>query len=281
MGFLGSGPTAKDQSVIFTKGQLTPAALDLFRRVKDALPKTIAQRLRSNRGFVTHGSYRTLYLFDVWDVNQTDVLNRQHFKYCVGYDHRPGAKRDGYFHLWLNRIRIYREREAIVATLDRELPRVIPPGFTWHEPDRAFNIGCDFDYPNDLSKLPDMLLPHYVALISAVHPILMPIIDQFTTPLEQGERRAVVAARGRLPFQPPRVYDRERVAEYTRSIKPSLRRELLEQYEYRCAVCGADLRKVGAHIDHIRAFSRGGATVPENLRPLCGPCNLAKGSREA
>ncbi len=87
-----------------------------------------------------------------------DVLNRLHFKYCLGHDGRPGAKRDGYFHLWLNRIRIYRERESILANLDRELPRVVPTGFTWHKPDRAFNIGCEFDYPEDLSRLPDILL---------------------------------------------------------------------------------------------------------------------------
>lgn len=264
-----------------TKDELSPHALELFGRVKDALPERIASRLRSSRGFYTHGSYRTLYLFDVWDSNQTDVLNRYHFKYCLGHDGRPGAKRDGYFHLWLNRIRIYREREAIVGTLDRELPSVVPDGFTWQTPDRAFNIGCEFDYPHDLSQLPDILLLRYVALISAVHPILMPIIDQFTTPLADGERRAVVTARGRVPFTPPGVYDRARVAQYTRSIKPSVRRELLERYDYRCAVCGADLHTVRAHIDHIQAFSRGGPTLPENLRPLCGPCNLAKGNREA
>lgn len=266
---------------MFTKQQLTPHALELFECVKRALPQEIAARLRSNRHFVTHGNYRTLYLFDVWDANQTDVINRQHFKYCLGYDRRPGARRDGYFHLWLNRIRIYRERDAIVATLDRELPRVVPDGFTWHKPDRAFNIGCDFDFPSDLSQLADILLQRYVALISAVHPILMPIIDQFTTPLAEGERRAVVAERGRIAFGAPGAYNRALVAEYTRSIKPSLRRELLERYGYRCAVCGADLHTVPAHIDHIRAFSRGGATVPENLRPLCGPCNLAKGNRDA
>ena len=264
-----------------TKEELSPHALELFRGLKEVLPEPSAMRLRSSRGFFTHGNYRTLYLFDVWDVNQTDVLNRLHFKYCLGHDGRPGAKRDGYFHLWLNRIRIYRNREAIVATLDRELPRVVPEGFTWHTPDRAYNIGCEFDFPEDLSQLPAMLLPRYQRLISAVHPILMPIIDQFTEPLGTGERRGVVAARGRLPFTTPGVYDRTRVAEYTRSIKRSVRRQLLEQYGYRCAVCGADLRSMEAHIDHIKAFSRGGPTLPANLRPLCGPCNLAKGNRDA
>src|SRR2546430_5995368 len=262
-----------------TKEELSPHALELFQRVKASLPQHISNRLRSTRGFYTHGSYRTLFLFDVWDRNQTDVINRLHFKYCLGYDGRPRATRDGYFHLWLNRIRIYRERESIVATLDRELPRVVPEGFTWHAPDRAFNIGCEFDYPRDLPQLPDVLLPRYGALISAIHPILMPIIDQFTTPLASGERRGVVKKRGRLPFSPPGVYDRQRLAEYTRSIKPSVRRQLLEQHNYRCVRCGADLHSIGHHIHHVVAFSKGGPTVPENLLPLCGPCNLKLGNR--
>jgi len=106
---------------MFTKEELSPHALELFRRVKEVLPLEISERLRSNRHFVTHGSYRTLFLFDVWDCNQTDILNRQHFKYCLGHDGRPGAQRNGYFSLWLNRVRIYRERESILNTLERDI----------------------------------------------------------------------------------------------------------------------------------------------------------------
>src|SRR5438093_3681386 len=98
---------------MFNKQELTPHAVELFRRVKAALPAEIGERVRSHRGFVTHGSYRTLFLFNVWDCNQTDILDRKHFTYCLGHDGRPGAKRDGYFHLWLNKIRLYRERESI------------------------------------------------------------------------------------------------------------------------------------------------------------------------
>ncbi len=263
----------------WSKEELSPHALKLFEDVKAGLPTAIAGRLRSNRLFTTHGSYRTLFLFDVWDKNQTDVLSRQHFKYCLGHDRRPGAKQDGYFHLWLNRIRIYRERTAIVAQLDQTLPKVVPKDFTWHPSDRAFNIGCTFSFPSNLAELPDLLTPRYVALISAVHPILMPIIDQFTTPLAAGERRAVVAYRGRLSFSKPGVYDRLRVREYSRSIPPSWRPIILERQKHRCVRCDCDLRKTRHHIDHIIAFSKGGVTTLENLQALCGPCNLAKGNR--
>ncbi|HEY1661697.1 MAG TPA: HNH endonuclease signature motif containing protein [Verrucomicrobiae bacterium] len=264
-----------------TKEELTPHALKLFRQVKESLPPEIGERLRCNRQFVTHGSYRTLFLFDVWDCNQTDVLNRQHFKYCLGYDGRSNATRNGYFHLWLNRIRIYREREAIIAMLDRKLRKLVPNDFFWNSSDRAFDIKFVFDYPKNLSKLPDLLSSKYVSLIKAVHPVLLPLIDQFTTSLDSGERRAVVAKRGRLPFTLPNVYDRKRVREYTRSIPLTWRVIILERHGYRCAdpKCRANLQKVQHHIDHIIPFSKGGTTTLENLQALCAPCNLAKGNR--
>ena len=265
---------------MFTKAELTPHALELFRRVKLALPAAIAQRVSSNRLFVTHGSYNDLFLFDVWDSNQTDVLDRQHFKYCLGHDGRPSSPTNGYFHLWLNTIRIYREREAIVTTLDKKLPALTPKGFTFNRHDRAIDIKWSFDYPRNLATLPDLLLPRYVSLISAIHPVLMPIIDQFSTRLAPGERRAVVAKRGRISFIHPGIRDPERVSEYTRSIRPSDRAALLKQYRHRCALCGADLREAGHHIDHIKPFSKGGTSKRENLQPLCEPCNLAKGNRE-
>jgi hypothetical protein len=262
------------------KEKLTPYALELFRRVKAALPPQIAARLRSNRHFVTHGSYNDLFLFDVWDSNQTDVLDRKHFKYCLGHDGRPNTLHDGYFHLWLNTIRIYRQREAIVARLDIELHHRVPDGFTFKRHDRAIDIKWTFTYPKNLSTLPDLLLPRYISLISAIHPTLVPIIDQFNTALAPGERRAVVANRGRIPFTHPGIRDPARVSEYTRSISPTLRARILRRHHYRCALCDADLRRIGHHIDHKKPFSRGGTSKPENLQPLCGPCNLAKGNRE-
>ena len=265
---------------MLTKEELTPHALELFRQVVAALPPEIGSRLRSNRRFVTHGSYRTLFLFDIWDRNQ--IFDRQHFKYGIGCDQRPDAPFQGGFGLWLNRIRIYREREAILATLDRELPGIVPPEFIYRVGDRATTMNHRFIYPANLAELPDLLLPYCVSLISAVHPVLMPLIDQFTTPLAPGERRSVVRERGRIAFTHPGVADRTRVREYTRSVPPSWRAQILSQYDYRCANprCRADLRTVPYHIDHILAFSKGGSTTRENLQPLCGPCNLSKGNRE-
>jgi hypothetical protein len=265
---------------MLTKEQLTPHALSLFKRVKASVPEEIGSRLRSHRHFITHASYVSLFTFDVWDIYQTDVLPRIAFKYCLAYDGRPGATRDGFFHLWISRSRIYRNREEIVAILDRELPRVTPRGFTYHPPEIAFNIGMDFHYPKDLSTVPDMLAPHYVDLISAVHPILIPIIDRYSTRLKPGERRAAVAVRGRLPRKGVGVYNREAVREYTRSVQRFRNEAFLARYSHRCALCGGDLRETGYHIDHIVPFSKGGQSKEENLQPLCPKCNLTKSNKE-
>lgn len=67
---------------------------------------------------------------------------------------------------------------------------------------------------------------------------------------------------------------------------------MLEYWGYKCAVCGktADLFTTLA-IDHWIPVSKGGATVPENLVPLChtkhraatgkASCNMEKGSKDA
>jgi hypothetical protein len=264
-----------------SKDELTPHALVFFKQLKDVLPITIAERLRSNRHVVTHGSYIDLYLFDIWDIHQNDVLGRQHFKYCLAYDPslRNHSKHDGYFHLWLNTIRIYRQREEIVEVLNRTLPKVIGPEFKYDRQQRAISAGRTFTYPKNLAELPGMLIPFYQKLIGAVHPILMPLIDRFSTGLDPGERRTVVAKRGFLTYNHPGVRDRDRVREYTRSIPPSWKPILLEKYGYRCFICGTDLARGTYHFDHWRPFSKEGPTTMENIRPLCAACNLKKGNR--
>lgn len=58
-----------------------------------------------------------------------------------------------------------------------------------------------------------------------------------------------------------------------------LRFRVLQRDGFRCVQCGrtpATTPGVVLHIDHIVAWSRGGATVLENLQTLCESCNLGK-----
>lgn len=65
-----------------------------------------------------------------------------------------------------------------------------------------------------------------------------------------------------------------------RLVTQKLREEIMERDAYTCQLCGkVMLDKVGLQIDHIIPISKGGKTVPSNLRVLCSKCNGSKGSK--
>lgn len=51
----------------------------------------------------------------------------------------------------------------------------------------------------------------------------------------------------------------------------------IERQGYRCAGCGADLRLVGSHTDHVVALANGGPNDATNIQMLCPTCNVRKG----
>jgi hypothetical protein len=46
-----------------------------------------------------------------------------------------------------------------------------------------------------------------------------------------------------------------------------------------CFICEAEIDIQEFHAGHILATSRGGPNTPENLRPLCAPCNQGMGAQ--
>ena len=67
-----------------------------------------------------------------------------------------------------------------------------------------------------------------------------------------------------------------------RAISLSLRYLILKRDSFKCVLCGrAPATHPGCelHVDHILPFSKGGATLPENLRTTCSTCNLGKGDK--
>lgn len=59
-----------------------------------------------------------------------------------------------------------------------------------------------------------------------------------------------------------------------------LRRQIMERDDYTCQICGKYMPdEVGLHIDHIIPVSKGGKSIPSNLRVLCSKCNGSKGSK--
>ena len=66
--------------------------------------------------------------------------------------------------------------------------------------------------------------------------------------------------------------------EYQRRIMTdSLRYDIMKRDGFHCVLCGRGAEDgVKLHVDHIIPVSKGGKTVPENLRTLCENCNLRK-----
>ena len=54
---------------------------------------------------------------------------------------------------------------------------------------------------------------------------------------------------------------------------------LYECQKRKCNGCKRSLPMDVLHVDHIRAFSKGGSDKPSNLQLLCGPCNGKKGNK--
>jgi HNH endonuclease len=90
-------------------------------------------------------------------------------------------------------------------------------------------------------------------------------IDGFLTAAQF--ERDLAARRGKVSAS--EFYPRE-------AIPMATRRAVYERDGYRCRKCGSDRR---LSLDHIIAVTSGGDNSEENLRTLCLPCNLKKGSR--
>jgi len=63
-------------------------------------------------------------------------------------------------------------------------------------------------------------------------------------------------------------------------VSDSLRYDILQRDNFSCVLCGASARQgVQLHLDHIIPISKGGKSVPENLRTLCERCNIGKSNK--
>lgn len=70
--------------------------------------------------------------------------------------------------------------------------------------------------------------------------------------------------------------------EAQRKVALGLRYSVLRRDNFKCVLCGnspATDPKCKLHVDHILPFSKNGKTVQDNLRTLCGHCNLGKSDK--
>lgn len=71
-------------------------------------------------------------------------------------------------------------------------------------------------------------------------------------------------------------YQNDAFKRSSRNISPSMRKSLLEAYDYKCAYCGSS---ENLQIDHIHPVSKGGWKNWDNLQVLCQDCNLRKSDK--
>jgi hypothetical protein len=70
--------------------------------------------------------------------------------------------------------------------------------------------------------------------------------------------------------------------EDSRDIPLGLRFKTLRRDHFKCVLCGDNPPinpQCVLHVDHIVPWSKGGRTMIENLRTLCGSCNVGRGNR--
>ena len=73
---------------------------------------------------------------------------------------------------------------------------------------------------------------------------------------------------------------RKKINEERAKLTDHLRYLIFVRDRFTCQICGRKQEDgVTLHIDHIIPVSKGGKTVPENLRVLCDQCNLGKSDR--
>lgn len=68
-----------------------------------------------------------------------------------------------------------------------------------------------------------------------------------------------------------------------RTINWRIRFIVMKRDNFKCKNCGrspATDSKVILHVDHVKAWSKGGETVLENLQTLCSVCNIGKSNLE-
>jgi predicted restriction endonuclease len=90
--------------------------------------------------------------------------------------------------------------------------------------------------------------------------------------------RIIDSLRSHLSSQEKRPRYNFKQPELARNINVSLRYDILQRDGFKCKICGRnpDEDNVKLHVDHIKPFSLGGLTRPDNLRCLCRDCNLGK-----
>lgn len=249
---------------------------------KPLLDPALCGLLRASNTVIPHSGDVRVLQYHINAHGQPTMFHRHHFKYAVQYD--PSGTKGGTanknfcIEFYMNKTRIYHEREEMVNRVRRELSRLRVPGFEFRESPKAFCYDRKFNATNEdqlLREVRKSLFP----LLNAVHPMFYRIMDAFNVPMTKERRRAVIAGRAKISVADRNSPHYGKNMEFRREIRAALRATIFRRDNNTCQHCE---RKCGVgelHADHVIPVARGGLTTAGNLQALCGPCNLRKGKR--
>jgi len=221
--------------------------------------------------------------YHIWVRGQPTIFDKRYFKYEVQHDPVPrytGTEKTNWaIQFWMNKIRIYHERDAVIKRVRGDVSKIRLKGYSYEENEQAISLICRFRAEN-LKKVRESLDEFLFPLINAVHPTFCTVIDAFGIEQEKSERRAIIEGRinptglNRLS----RAYGKN--PEFNRNPPPHLRKAVFKKDNFTCQLCGVIVPNISElHADHIHPVTLGGLTMFENLQTLCASCNLKKGGR--
>ncbi|MBI3432075.1 MAG: HNH endonuclease [Hydrogenophilales bacterium] len=104
-------------------------------------------------------------------------------------------------------------------------------------------------------------------------------LEAFVDRVKQDEPAPVVGSGGVAPNPDPGAVPFVSAKEDVGRVRLGVRYKVLVRDNFKCVLCGnspATEPTCHLHVDHIHPHSKGGSTTIENLRTLCGACNMGK-----
>ena len=276
-------------SAAFTKESLEKSFRPISDLINGKLPDedglldpAVAGLLKASRAVIPHGGDTRVLQFHINARAQPSIFHPHHFKYAVQYDpfgtKAGSATKNFCIEFYMNKIRIYHEREEMVNRVRRELSHLRLAGFQFGEGERAFGLNHQFSARTEAQLLREVR-KYLFPLLNAVHPMFYRIMDAFNVNMTKEDRRAVISGRVKLNPVDRTSPNHGRNMEFRREPSRALRLETFRRDACTCQHCEKVLPQEKLHADHVIPVARGGLTVLGNLQSLCGSCNLRKGKR--
>jgi hypothetical protein len=204
------------------------------------LDASIRSRLKASNTVSPHGTDGRVLQYHIWDREQPDIFAKKHFKYEVQHDpvqrYSGTANTNFAVQFYMNKIRLYHEREEIILRIRKELSLLKIKGFSLGENTQAIYFHSKF-YAETSKTLQSQIKKLLFPLLNEVHPIFYKIMDAFNVPITKKQRRAIIQDREKIMFvnRDSPVYGKN--PEFNRNVPPALRVQVFKRDKFVCQHC--------------------------------------------